>query len=173
MYQCSKKLVTCKEHCCFDHSDFPAHSMFTSDVCWGSLGTSIFGNSSSAASNTRSRLPSRLSFRFLWLCSNAPILQKTAKRNFVRHPARLSNIRDWCYQLKWLKASDENTLFKYRKPMISCLIGAVWNKKKRKKKQHTKTCNLWIFKRDAWPCGSTSGRLLLDKALLIMHHFFC
>ena len=32
MYQCSKKLVTCKEHCCFDHSDFPAHSMFTSDV---------------------------------------------------------------------------------------------------------------------------------------------
>ena len=41
--------------------------MFTSDVCWGSLGTSIFGNSSSAANNTRSRLPSRLSFRFLWL----------------------------------------------------------------------------------------------------------
>ena len=67
MYQCSKKLVTCKEHCCFDHSDFPAHSMFTSDVCWGSLGTSIFGNSSSAASNTRSRLHSRLSFRFLRL----------------------------------------------------------------------------------------------------------
>ena len=67
MYHCSKKLVTCKEHCCFDHSDFPAHSMFTSDVCWGSLGTSIFGNSSSAASNTRSRLPSGLSFRFLWL----------------------------------------------------------------------------------------------------------
>ena len=67
MYQCSKKLVTCKEHCCFDHSDFPAHSMFTFDVCWGSLGTSIFGNSSSAANNTRSRLPSRLSFCFLWL----------------------------------------------------------------------------------------------------------
>ena len=63
MYQCSKKLVTCKEHCCFDHSDFPAHSMFTFDVCWGSFGASIFGN----ASNTRSRLPSRLSFRFLWL----------------------------------------------------------------------------------------------------------
>ena len=68
MYQCSKKLATCKEHCCFDHSDFSAHSMFTSDVCWGSLGTSIFGNSSSAASNTRSRLPSWLSFGFLWLC---------------------------------------------------------------------------------------------------------
>ena len=32
MYQCSKKLVTHKEHCCFDHSDFPAHSIFTFDV---------------------------------------------------------------------------------------------------------------------------------------------
>ena len=30
MYQCSEKLGTCKEHCCFDHSDFPAHLMFTS-----------------------------------------------------------------------------------------------------------------------------------------------
>ena len=70
MYQCSKKLVKYKEYSCFDHSDFPAHSMFTFDVCWGSLGTSIFGNSSSAANNTQSRLPSRLSFRFLWLCVN-------------------------------------------------------------------------------------------------------
>ena len=25
----------------FDHSDFPAHSMFTFDVSWGSLGTSL------------------------------------------------------------------------------------------------------------------------------------
>ena len=41
--------------------------MFTFDVCWGSLGTSIFGNSNSAANNTWFRLPSRLSFRFLWL----------------------------------------------------------------------------------------------------------
>ena len=64
MYQCSKKLATCKEHCCLDHSDFPAHSLFTSDVCWGSLDTSIFGNSSSAASNTRSRLTSRLSVSY-------------------------------------------------------------------------------------------------------------
>ena len=52
MYQCSEKLSTCKENCCFDHSHFPAHSVFVSDVCCGSLGTSIFGNSSSAASNT-------------------------------------------------------------------------------------------------------------------------
>ena len=44
MYQCSKKLVTCKEYSCFDHSDFLAHLMFTSNVCWDSLGTSIFGN---------------------------------------------------------------------------------------------------------------------------------
>ena len=68
MYQCSKKLATCREHCCSDHSDFPPHSMFTSDGCWDSLGTTIFGNSSSATSNTWSRLPSRLSSRFLWLC---------------------------------------------------------------------------------------------------------
>ena len=31
--QCSKKLVKYKEYNCFDHSDFPAHSMFTYDVC--------------------------------------------------------------------------------------------------------------------------------------------
>ena len=49
MYQCPKKLVKHKECSCFDHSQFPAHSMFISDVCWSSLGTSIFGNSSSAA----------------------------------------------------------------------------------------------------------------------------
>ena len=48
MYQCSKKLVTYKKYFCFDHSDFSAHAMFTFDVCWGSLGTSIFGDSSSA-----------------------------------------------------------------------------------------------------------------------------
>ena len=59
--QCSKNLFKYKEYSCFDHSDFPAHSMFTFDVCWGSLGTSIFGNSSSAANNTWSKLPSRLS----------------------------------------------------------------------------------------------------------------
>ena len=40
--------------------------MFTPDVFWGSLGTSIFGNSGSPAKNTQPRLPSRLSFRFLW-----------------------------------------------------------------------------------------------------------
>ena len=67
MYQYSKKLVTYKKYSCFDHFDFPAHSVFRFDLCWGSLGTSIFRNSSSAANNTRSRLPFRLSFRFLWL----------------------------------------------------------------------------------------------------------
>ena len=41
--------------------------MFTFDVCWGSLGSNIFENPSPAVSNTRSRLPSRLSCRFLWL----------------------------------------------------------------------------------------------------------
>ena len=42
--------------------------MFTFDEFWGSLGNSIFGNSSSAANNGQSRLPSRFSFPFLWLC---------------------------------------------------------------------------------------------------------
>ena len=42
--------------------------MFTFDVFWGGLGTGIFENSSLAANNTRSRLTSRLSFLFLWLC---------------------------------------------------------------------------------------------------------
>ena len=81
MYECSKKLVTYKEYSCFDHSDFPAHSMFTSDVCWGSLGTSIFGNSSSVANHTRSRLPSRLSFRFLWLCCYRVFSYTAAQNN--------------------------------------------------------------------------------------------
>ena len=44
--------------------------MLTFDVYWGSLGTSIFESSSSAANNTRCRLPSRLSFRLLRLWLN-------------------------------------------------------------------------------------------------------
>ena len=47
---------------CFN---FPAHLMFTFDEFGGSLDTIVFGKSRSAANNTRSRLPSRLSFRFL------------------------------------------------------------------------------------------------------------
>ena len=43
-----------KEYSCFD---FPAHSMFILDKFWGSLVASIFGNSSSATNNNRSRLP--------------------------------------------------------------------------------------------------------------------
>ena len=47
MYHCSKKLVNYKEYSCFKHSDFPAHSVFTFDACWGSpwvvvsLGTQV------------------------------------------------------------------------------------------------------------------------------------
>ena len=44
--------------------DFMAYG-YTFDVFWSSLATSIFWNSSSATNNTRSRLPSRLSLRFL------------------------------------------------------------------------------------------------------------
>ena len=42
-------------------------SVFTFNAFWGSLGTSIFRNSSSATSNTRARLSYKLSFHFLWL----------------------------------------------------------------------------------------------------------
>lgn len=51
-----------KEHSCFD---FMGCSLFTIDVFWG---TSIFGNSSSSADDTQSRLSSRISFCSLWLC---------------------------------------------------------------------------------------------------------
>ena len=37
-----------------------------SDILWGSLGTSTFGNSSSDANDTQSRLPSRLAFISWW-----------------------------------------------------------------------------------------------------------
>ena len=105
MYQCSKKLATCKEHCCFDHSDFPTHSMFTSDVCWDSLGTSIFRNSSSAAGNTRSRLPSRLSFLFLWLWPNkeAAIQFSVLRSTLSTWNQPISTIVCWidCFWIFW------------------------------------------------------------------------
>ena len=47
-----------KDYSCFD---FPGHLMFTFDEFGGNLGTSIFGNLSSATNITRSILPSRLS----------------------------------------------------------------------------------------------------------------
>ena len=94
MCQLSKKLITYKQYCCFYLSDFPTHSMFTFDVCRGSLGTSIFGNSSSAASNTWFRLPSRLSFRFLWLC-----LYATAHKT-------------WCFEKFTLELDASSCSFK-------------------------------------------------------------
>ena len=93
MYQCSKKLVTYKEYSCFDHPDFLAHSMVTFDVCWGSLGTSIFGNSSSAANNTRSRLPSRLSFRLLWLWyKEIDIVKRCYRTNIDKGNKKLTKV---------------------------------------------------------------------------------
>ena len=63
----------------YSQFDLPVHSMFTSYVFWSSLGASIFRNSSSVANNTRSRLPSRLSFYFLWLCYKCLVLHLHAK----------------------------------------------------------------------------------------------
>ena len=62
--------------------DFPAHPMFPFDELWGSLGTRIFRNSSSATDNTPLRLPSTLSFRFLWLCLH--IYLKLERRKVVK-----------------------------------------------------------------------------------------
>ena len=63
--------------------------MFKSDAFWVSLCTSIFGNSNSAANNTRTRLPSRLSFHFLWLCCDPLLLFQVFKGatnlNFMRY----------------------------------------------------------------------------------------
>ena len=64
MYQCSKKLVTLNDAVVltiltFEHIQC-LHLMYA-EVAW------ILGNPSSVANNTRYRLPSRLSFRFLWL----------------------------------------------------------------------------------------------------------
>ena len=63
-----------------------------------SLGTNIFGNSSSAASNTRSRLPSRLSFRFLWLCYN----DHKVKPLHVMLPKTSAYVKRYDGQTKWM-----------------------------------------------------------------------
>ena len=66
MYQCSKSWSHIKNIVVLPILTF-RHIQCLNLMYADSLGTNIFGNSSSAASNTRSRLPSRLSFRFLWL----------------------------------------------------------------------------------------------------------
>ena len=63
-----------------------------------SLGTNIFGNSSSAASNTRSRLPSRLSFRFLWLWYN----DHKVKPLHVMLPKTSAYVKRYDGQTKWM-----------------------------------------------------------------------
>ena len=72
--------------------------MFPFDVFWGSLGTSIFGNSSSAANNTWIRLPSRLSLRFLWLCSKQLFKAKISSGHLLSRaptgPAKKSEIEN-------------------------------------------------------------------------------
>ena len=64
--------------------DFAAHSRFIFEEFWGSLGTSIFGKSSSAANDTRSWLPSRLSFRFLWLWYKYHEVETVLVKEFCR-----------------------------------------------------------------------------------------
>ena len=89
-------------HSCFD---FPLHSVFTFDVFWGSLDTSIFRNSSSAAYNTRSRLTSRLSSPFLmtmfkfFKCDNKNYCQ-TIK--FQLHSLKVGKIVEKCMEMSLL-----------------------------------------------------------------------
>ena len=64
--------------------DFAAHSRFIFEEFWGSLGTSIFGKSSSAANDTRSWLPSRQSFRFLWLWYKDHEVETVLVKEFCR-----------------------------------------------------------------------------------------
>ena len=97
MYQCSKRLVKYKEYSCFDHSDFLAHSVFTFDVCWAGLGTFILENSSSASNNTWSRLPSRLSFCFLWLWLNAYVI------SFINASVNGFIVEEWIQLYSWFE----------------------------------------------------------------------
>ena len=57
--------------------------MFTFDKFRGSLDTSIFEVSSSATNNARSRLPSRNSFNFLWLCKKAAFMNAFILSQFL------------------------------------------------------------------------------------------
>ena len=111
MYQCSKRLVKYKDYSCFDDSDFPAHSVFTFDVCWGSLCTNVFGNPSSAVYNTRLRLLSRVSFRFLWLC-----LVKTI---YINKTFSLTNF----YSLK-IQALTHWYIYPFEVPLITLVIAS-------------------------------------------------
>ena len=52
--------------------------MFTSDAFWGSMGTTISGNSSSAANNAQTKLPFRLSYDY------EKMSKKTRVSDFVR-----------------------------------------------------------------------------------------
>ena len=75
---------------------FPGTLMFTFDELWVSLGTSIFGKSSSAANNARSRLSSRLSFRFSWLWKNS--IHKNEKLSIWK--VKLKSFNYWCLETK-------------------------------------------------------------------------
>ena len=57
--------------------------MFTVDIFWGSLGTSIFGSSSSATNNTRSRLPSTLPFLSLMTMEKLTLHSELIKKTLL------------------------------------------------------------------------------------------
>ena len=94
--QCSKKLVKYKDTVVLTILTLQHIQCLYFDVCWGSLGTSIFGKSSLVAYNTLSKLPSRLSFRFLWLW-------KKPKTNRLKKPFK--KLRLLWIQFQWTFSS--------------------------------------------------------------------
>ena len=91
--------------------------MFTFDEFWGSLDASIFWNPSSASDNTRSRLPSRLSLRFLWLCFNkleklltGSLLQNDCFEKFEKISSKTSVVV-YCFWFHQQKDFTEDVFF--------------------------------------------------------------
>ena len=100
--------------------------MLIFDVFWSSLGTSIFGNSSSAANNTRSRLPSRLSFRFLYVVIetvNFTIELLAFQNRHLNYSHSISGIK-----LLWLNWQWEFLLRKILKCQLISWCGNLWER---------------------------------------------
>ena len=93
---------------------FPGTLMFTFDELWVSLGTSIFGKSSSAANNARSRLSSRLSFRFSWLWKNS--IHKNEKLSIWK--VKLKSFNYWCLETKTCLLFQKNFVVQYVKSVL-------------------------------------------------------
>ena len=100
-----------KEYSCFD---FPIQSMIIFDVFWVSLGTSIFGNSSLATTNTWSRPLSRLSFCCLWLWLGQWLFQWVENRCLIHNLVAKGQF------------SEFTSTVTYNLYILACLIAYLW-----------------------------------------------